>query len=165
MPVSSGGHASECAMWMLRALNRLMDDMMKDSFIKSVASTVWSVIATMLGGVATLATVLFILWACDFFLGFLRAWKSGNINGQKMLSGGLKAIFYTLSVLVMAGVEQALKQYHITLPVRDFYLAFLCIHEALSCMDHLAVFGVPFPEHLRERLKGYHDNLFNEKKQ
>ena len=67
-----------------------------------------------------------------------------------------------VAVLVMAAVEHAVRQSGVPFPVRDFFIAFLCVNEALSCMEHLAFFGVPFPHKLRGRLRKYRDAIFNE---
>ena len=32
-------------------------------------------------------------------------------------------------------------------------------------MEHLAFFGVPFPDRLREKLRNYRDDILNEKKE
>lgn len=89
---------------------------------------------------------------------FCRAWVLNRISGRKMRAGAGKMFFYAVAV------EHAVRQSGIPFPVRDFFLAFLCINEALSCMEHLAFFGVPFPRRLRERLRKYRDAIFNEEK-
>ena len=109
-----------------------------------------------------LVVILFLLLCCDFLLGFCRAWVLDRISGRKMRAGVCKMFFYFVAVLVMAAVEHAVRQSGVPFPVRDFFIAFLCINEALSCMEHLAFFGVPFPHKLRGRLRKYRDAIFNE---
>ena len=140
------------------------DRLMQDIPFKLLVSSFGSIFSSMLGGVATLVVVLFLLLCCDFLLGFCRAWVLNRISGRKMRSGAGKMFFYAVAVIVMAAVEHAVRQSGIPFPVRDFFLAFLCINEALSCMEHLAFFGVPFPRRLRERLRKYRDSIFNEEK-
>ena len=47
---------------------------MQDIPFKLLISSFGSILSSMLGGVATLVVVLFLLLACDFLLGFCRAW-------------------------------------------------------------------------------------------
>lgn len=135
---------------------------MQDIPFNLLISSFGSILSSMLGGVATLVVVLFLLLACDFLLGFCRAWVLDRISGRKMRAGAGKMFFYAVAVLVMAAVEHAVRQSGVPFPVRDFFIAFLCINEALSCMEHLAFFGVPFPRKLRGRLRKYRDAIFNE---
>ena len=138
------------------------DKLMMDVPFKMTASLFGSVVASMLGGVSALVVILFLLLCCDFLLGFCRAWVLDRISGRKMRAGVCKMFFYFVAVLVMAAVEHAVRQSGVPFPVRDFFIAFLCINEALSCMEHLAFFGVPFPHKLRGRLRKYRDAIFNE---
>ena len=147
------------------------DKLMLDVPFKLTASLFGSVVASMLGGISALVVILFLLLCCDFLLGFCRAWVLDRISGRKMRAGVGKMFFYAVAVFVMAAVEHAVRQSAATqlvrqsgvpFPVRDFFIAFLCINEALSCMEHLAFFGVPFPRKLRGRLRKYRDAIFNE---
>ena len=135
---------------------------MQDIPFKLLISSFGSILSSMLGGVATLVVVLFLLLACDFLLGFCRAWVLDRISGRKMRAGAGKMFFYAVAVLVMAAVEHAVRQSGVPFPVRDFFIAFLCINEAWSCMEHLVFFGVLFPRKLRGRLRKYRDAIFNE---
>ena len=150
---------------MLDTLTRILDELMRESIFKAVFSAIGSVVASMLGGVSTLVIVLFMLLCVDFILGFIRAWKGNAVNGGKMRAGAYKMIFYAFAVFVVAAVEHAVRSCGVPFPVRDFFLAFLCVNEALSCMEHLAFFGVPFPTRLREKLRNYRDGILNDKKE
>lgn len=148
-------------MW-AETLSGYWNQLMQDVFFKSIASTIGAVVAGMFGGVAALVTVLFLLLCCDFLLGFWRAWRRHCVSARKARAGVMKMFFYAIAVFVMAAVEHAVRNCGAPLPVRDVFLAFLCVNEALSCLDHLAFFGVPVPARIRERLRSYREKILGE---
>ena len=148
-------------MW-LQTLAAYWNEMMQDILFKGLCSTICAVVAGMFGGVAALMTVLFLLLCCDFLLGFWRAWRCHCVSARKARAGALKMVFYAIAVFVMAAVEHAVRNCGAPLPVRDVFLAFLCVNEGLSCLDHLSFFGVPVPARIRDRLRSYREKILGE---
>ncbi|ADP87165.1 phage holin family protein [Nitratidesulfovibrio vulgaris] len=132
--------------------------------VKASIGTCAAFVGTLLGGVGMMISLLFLLLVIDFALGFCRAWRAGRVSSSKLRGGGLKFVFYFLSIVVMAAVQAATSQSTgMTIPLRDVFVAYLCVNEGLSCLEHLSYFGVPVPEKIRERLRAYRDNLCTSK--
>lgn len=128
--------------------------------MKASLGTCAAFLGALLGGVGMLVALLFLLLVIDFVLGFFRACRAGRVSSVKMRGGAFKFGFYFLSVVVMAAVQAAMNQsLAIHIPLRDVFVAYLCINEGLSCLEHLSAFGVPVPEKIRERLRAYRDNI------
>lgn len=73
-----------------------------------------------------------------------------------------KIVLYAVAVFVVAAVEHAFRASGVPLPIRNFFVAFLCANEGLSCLDHLSFFGVPVPSGIRARLRSYRDKILKD---
>lgn len=124
--------------------------------LKGVSALAGAAIAAVLGGSVPLVSALVALLVLDFVLGFKRAWQLGRFSRHKAKAGIFKIVLYMITVLVMGLTEFSLGN---ILPIRDLMISYLCVTEALSCIEHLSFFGVPIPQALRERLKNYRDCL------
>lgn len=128
-------------------------ELLENFSAKAALSGIFGFAGTLVGGAAPLINALFVLMLLDFVLGFWRAVRLHAVSGSKLKAGALKFVFYALSVVVMAGVDFALIRAGLMrLPLRDLYIAYLCITEGLSALEHLAWFGVPVPPRIRETL-------------
>jgi toxin secretion/phage lysis holin len=117
-------------------------------------------IGALMGGTGAAVNVLVMLMTVDFVLGFWRACRLQAVSASKLKAGCLKYVFYGLSIIVMAGVDFVVGQnVPVKLPLRDLFVAYLCISEGLSALEHLAFFGVPVPSKLRSALREYRDTI------
>jgi toxin secretion/phage lysis holin len=109
---------------------------------------------------------LFYLMVADFILGFSRAWKNGTPNRRKFYKGIGKFLFYGVSVALLVFVDRSLsvafKADYLPYELQDFYIAYLCIGEFVSCAGHLAFFGMPFPASFLRRLEQYRQRIEGE---
>ena len=124
--------------------------------VKGVSALASTAAAAVFGGSVPLVSALVALWVLDFVLGFRRAWQLGRLSGHKFRAGLFKIVLYMITILVMGITEFSLGN---ILPIRDLMISYLCVTEALSCIEHLSFFGVPIPQALRERLTNYRDCL------
>jgi toxin secretion/phage lysis holin len=99
----------------------------------------------------------------DFALGFSRAWKTNSISSRKLHKGACKFLFVWISVALLVFVDRAIsvafKADYLPYELQDFYIAYLCIGEFLSCAGHLAFFGVRFPASFLARLEQYRAHI------
>lgn len=147
----------------VQALTKYTDQLMQDALFKAIVSTVMSVLAAMTKNMAALCVLLALLLCCDFVLGFLEAWKAATLNRRKGDEGAVKIVAYVVAVFVVAAAEHSMRLAGFYIPFRDLFISFLCVNEALSCISHLAFFGVPFPSRLKEKLTLYRENLSEKK--
>lgn len=139
---------------------RLIEGLGDGIAFKSGWAFVFGVVGAALGGVWPLVILLVFLLTVDFILGFARASRTGGWKSSKFAAGWMKYVFYPLAVFVMALAEEAIAQSApFRIPVRDMFVAYLCVNEALSCLEHLSFFGVPVPASIRDRLREYRDTL------
>ncbi|WMW64402.1 phage holin family protein [Nitratidesulfovibrio liaohensis] len=142
------------------SIGRLLESLGDGMQFKSGWALVFGVIGAALGGVWPLVILLVLLLTVDFALGFARASRTGGWKSSKFAAGWMKYVFYVLAVFVMALAEEAIAQSApFRIPVRDLFVGYLCVNEALSCLEHLSFFGVPVPASIRERLREYRDTL------
>lgn len=137
--------------------------------IKSIAAAFGAgVSAIMSGPAAVLVNMLLLLMLLDYLLGFCRAWQKRRINRAKMVRGAVKMLCTPIAVLVIAALDFAMRMvtvewlpegFTLAVPLRDLFLLYLCAHESLSCLEHLAALGVPVPASIRERLANYRENI------
>lgn len=127
--------------------------------IKSIFSVFAACFAAVFGGSIPLVYALTALWALDFALGFKRAWDAGTLSGRKFRAGVMKMLLYVMTVVVMGLAEYSMGAFGSYLPLRNITIAYLCMTEALSCLEHLSFYGVPIPKGVRDRLKSYRDCL------
>lgn len=137
-----------------------LDGLLHEAQFKTGVAACTAFISGLLGGVGFLITLLISLMFTDYVLGFLRAWELGRISRAKMGRGAVKMVASLVAVVVMAALDAALISVTpMHFPVRDVFVAYLCLTEGLSCLEHLAHFGVRIPDPLRDRLRNYRDNI------
>lgn len=136
-------------------------ELLENAMLKGYVAAVCAWLGNMLGGVANVLPFLTMLLVMDFALGFSRAFQIGRISGAKLRAGVWKFLFYFVAVLVVAAVDSALGTAWTVLhiPMAAFFVLYLCVNEAMSCLDHLRFFGVPIPEWLSTRLREYRESI------
>ncbi|MEZ6854986.1 phage holin family protein [Halodesulfovibrio aestuarii] len=127
--------------------------------IKAIFAALGVCVSAVIGGDISLVNALLALWALDFVLGFKRAWDEHRLSIHKARGGVRKVFMYMLTIIVMGLVEYSMGRYSNIFSPRSLTIAFLCVTEGLSCLEHLSHFGVPIPRKLRERLQTYRDGL------
>lgn len=143
----------------MQDLVNYLQEMGSNTDIKSIFSVFAACAAAIFGGSIPLVYALTALWALDFILGFKRAWDAGTISGRKFRAGAMKIVLYVMTVVVMGLAEYSMGSLGAYLPLRNITIAYLCMTEALSCLEHLSFFGVPIPKGVRDRLTTYRDCL------
>ncbi|WP_290925122.1 phage holin family protein [Halodesulfovibrio sp.] len=143
----------------MQDLTNYLQEMGSNMDVKSIFSVFAAGAAAVFGGSVPLVYALTALWALDFILGFKRAWDGKSLSGRKFRAGAMKIVLYVMTVVVMGLAEYSLGALGTFLPLRDITIAYLCMTEALSCIEHLSFFGVPIPKGVRERLRSYRDCL------
>lgn len=127
--------------------------------MKAWFSVFGTCVAAVFGGDLTLLNALIALWALDFILGFKRAWDCESISRLKFRNGLFKIVLYVITIAVMGLAEYSMGTVGTYFSLRNLTISYLCITEAMSCLEHLSFFGVPIPESVRKRLKAYRDCL------
>lgn len=128
--------------------------------LKASLALVASWALQMVGHPDSAAALLFSLLLCDLALGMARAWKTDHFQGQRITRGAFKFFRYWLAVAVFVMADGTIKKALPAMPVSisDTFIAYLAINEALSCVDHLAFFGMPVPDTFLKRLRKYRDH-------
>jgi len=117
-------------------------------------------VSSLLDGVGVLLTLLLLLLVIDYTLGFMRAWQDRCIRRQKMVRGAVKMVTTLVAVIVVAALDRAIAAVTpMHVPMRDFFMVYLCVTEGLSALSHADHLGVRIPSPLRERLRGYRETL------
>lgn len=136
-------------------------ELLENAMFKGALAAMFAWLGGMLGGVGKVLPFLALLLLLDYTLGFARACRIGRISGAKLRAGAWKFFFYFAAVFVVATVDAALGAawtlFH--LPMGAFFVFYLCVNEAMSCLDHLRFFGVPIPEWLSKRLREYRESI------
>ena len=146
------------------------DSIFSDFGFKSCIAFFGACLSLTVGGFDQLFISLIWLIVLDFILGFSRAWRECHISGSKMKHGLMKFILYGATIQISLHMQYTLAYLRpvvlgvdLTLALRDWLIAYLVLNEGLSCLSHLAYFGVPIPTRLIKRLKAYRDCIFHEK--
>ena len=128
--------------------------------LKVILSVLYSWFAYMVGGVDLMVQSMYVLLMLDFVLGFMVAWQSHTISKKKMQLGIVKILTYSMTLIVIHYADIATLSADIAgVWIREIWVWYLAINEALSCLKHLSTFGVPLPKWLIQKLEGYRDNL------
>jgi phage-related holin len=126
---------------------------------KGLLSALIGFFASVLGGVGPLFMAMCLLWSIDFLLGFTRAISECDVDNRKMVRGAGKIVLYCITILVAALFDYVFAQVNpfagIHIPIRDGIVAYLCLTETISCLNHLAALGVRLPAWIATRLAGY----------
>lgn len=128
--------------------------------LKVILSVLYSWLAYLIGGFDTMVQWLYILLILDFLLGFTNAWHTHSISKKKMQLGIVKIISYSITLIVIHYADIATLSADIFwVGIRELWVGYLAVNEALSCIKYLTVFWVPFPKWIIKRLELYRDNL------
>ena len=103
---------------------------------------------------------LYILLVMDFVLGFLHAWNTHTISKKRMQLGIIKIITYSVTLIVINYADISAMWVNFQwVWIRELWVAYLSINEALSCLHHLWKFWVPLPMWLIKKLEWYRESL------
>lgn len=128
--------------------------------LKALLSVVYSWFAYLIGWFDTMVQGLYVLLMLDFILGFGNAWRTHTISKKKMQLWIVKIIAYSVTLIVIHYADVATLSADIFwLGVRELWVGYLAVNEALSCLKYLTEFWVPLPKWLIVRLESYRDNL------
>lgn len=128
--------------------------------IKALLALAWSFILTSVGYPETAVIALLYLFIADFFLGFVRAWKSCNLCGSKIRAGAYKFVAYWASIAIFVQADIILvNAFPFNVSLVNLLIAYLGVNEALSCLAHLQYFGLPVPECFVKQLKKYKEQV------
>ena len=128
--------------------------------IKLALAFLYSWFSYMIGGFDLMVESLYILLVMDFVLGFLRAWNTHTISKKRMQLGIIKIITYSVTLIVINYADISAMWVNFQgVWIRELWVAYLSINEALSCLYHLWKFGVRLPLWLIKKLEWYRDNL------
>lgn len=135
--------------------------LMDHGFLKLLWATALSGVTMLFGRPSPLLVMLLGIMIMDFVLGFAHACRAGTVSGERIKGGMLKIFMYFVGVGVIMIVDNTaghvIQMVHI--PMLDMFVAYLVVHEALSCLNHLSYFGVPIPARVVSYLKDYHVHL------
>ena len=140
-------------------LQHNLTEIVSNADVKALGSVLGTCVSAILGGDLPVFNALIALWALDFVLGFKRAWDCDCLSKKKAKNGFFKLVLYVVTAAVMGLAEYSMGSLGSYLSVRSLTISYLCLTEALSCLEHLSYFGVPIPEVIRNRLKTYRDSL------
>lgn len=128
--------------------------------LKAVLSILYSWFAYLIWWFDTMVQGLYVLLILDFILGFGNAWKNHTISKKKMQLGIVKIIAYSVTLIVIHYADIATFSADIFwVWIREAWVWYLAVNEALSCLKYLWNFWVPLPAWLILRLEWYRDNL------
>lgn len=131
--------------------------------VKGGLAFVWTWMLALAGHPESAAVWLFSLMIMDLALGLGQAWKKGSLKGRRLTRGAFKFFRYWLAVAVFVMADAAIVKAFPGMPVslRDTFIAYLSINEALSCVEKLAFFGMPVPDSFLKRLRHYRDDCLS----
>ena len=137
-----------------------LEELTRMPVLKAALAAVTSFVLTAVGHPESAAKWLLGLMLTDLCLGLMRAWVGEGFRAAKLSKGAKKFFFYWVAVAIFSMTSAALpKQFGMLL--RDGFIGYLAVNEALSCVVHLSFFGFPVPEPFLRRLKGYRDACAN----
>ena len=140
--------------------------LMDGAWFKAVLAAVIGTLSGLLGDSGPLFQLLLNAPALavgyfDYILGSVHAGMQGRLRGWMSIRGMIKNVAYVISVLVVGVMDNAAAHVvdMVHIPFLDIFMGYLVAHESISCLGHLAAFGVPVPPRLLETLKAYHARL------
>lgn len=127
---------------------------------KMFLSVLYSWFAYLVWGIDLMVQSMYALLILDFALWFMVAWQSHTISKKKMQLWIVKILTYSVTLIVIHYADIATLSADIAwVWIREIWVWYLAINEALSCLKHLTSFWVPLPKWLILKLEGYRDNL------
>jgi phage-related holin len=146
---------------MIEALIHDVHELSTSITIKAALAFIWTWISTRVGHPETAAASLFCLLMSDLLMGSIRAWQENRFRGRRLVSGAFKFFRYwiTISIFIVAdeAIVRALPAFDVNLT--NFLIAYLALNELGSCIEHLAYYGMPMPQAVKERLRKYRETL------
>jgi len=141
----------------------MFQDLLGNWAIKLCGSAIFVTALNFVGGRDRPLEGLFSLLCLDFVLGVAHGWRIGRFSKSKIMGGLAKFMLYYLALRCANDLDavfnaQAGLWFHVNF--RGFLIMYLCLHEALSVLQHLHFFGVPLPAKLLKRLRDYRDGAF-----
>jgi toxin secretion/phage lysis holin len=128
--------------------------------VKSALAALASTVCWLIGGWDTLAQALVLLMGLDVLGGLVQAFYEKRLNSSIMRRGLLRKSSYFIAIILSVLVDKALFQ---SVPAtRTLVVSYLCVNEALSVVEHLAVIGVPLPAQLKRSLEKLRKELDDE---
>lgn len=135
--------------------------LMDGAWFKAVLAAVIGTLSGLLGDSGPLFQLLLLILCFDYVLGSVHAGLQGRLRACVAIRGMIKNVAYVISVLVVGVMDNAAAHVvdMVHIPFLDIFMGYLVAHESISCLGHLAAFGVPVPPRLLETLKDYHARL------
>jgi len=134
--------------------------------IKTLVALPASLATWLFGGFGELLLSLILIMVIDFTLGFIRAWREHNVSSHKMMGWVVKFSMYGIGVILANRLDTVLGMCLVDLPVdqlnanlRTFVIAYLCISESISVLEHMGHLGFRVPRIFIKRLQQYRDGL------
>lgn len=126
------------------------------AFITIVVSFFWMLI----WWITIMIKAMFALLILDFILWFIYAWITHNISKKKMQLWIVKLLTYSCTLIVLNFTNLAIMWININwFWIMEFWVSYLAVNEALSCLKHLWNLWVPIPVWIVNKLENYKDNL------
>lgn len=128
--------------------------------LKTFLAFLFGIFWTIIGGFTVMVQAMFILLVLDFILGFIIAWKDWTISKKKMQLGIVKIVAYCLTLIVLNYTNIVIWWINFNwFWILEFWVSYLGINEALSCLKHLWNLWVPIPIWIIKKLENYKENL------
>jgi phage-related holin len=136
------------------------------SSIKAALAFCASWALEMAGHPETAALSLLSLLMADLALGVIRSWRQQTFRGKRLVVGAFKFFRYWVAIALFVTADQALEK---AIPgfdvnLSNFFIAYLSMNELGSCLEHLAYFGLPMPDPMKQRLQKYREVLSGQDK-
>lgn len=137
--------------------------------IKLFLSFIFSCFCISIWWYTQIVEAMYILLVLDFLFWFIYAYINNNISKKKMQLWTIKLVTYSFALIVFNYASIATMDANLFwLWIKELWVWYLAINEALSCLKHLWNLWVPIPLKLIAKLEFYKDSLniddFNNKK-
>ncbi len=137
--------------------------------IKVFGSLVFSMLATLLGGVDDMLILLVALAALDVLTGVVVAVINKKLSSEAMTLGIIKKLMLALVIMLACVMDRVLigftgNQLHfmgMELTIRVVFIVYLCLEEGISLLENFGNIGVPYPRWLKEVLVQISDGVNN----
>lgn len=128
--------------------------------IKIFLSMIFSCFCVVIWWYDKVIEAMYVLLILDFILWFIYAWRNNNISKRKMELWIAKIITYSITLIVINYADIATMSANVYwVWIREFWVWYLAVNEALSCLKHLWNLWVPIPKRIIKKLENYRDNL------
>lgn len=128
--------------------------------LKTLLSIIFSYAVIAIWWYDKMVEAMYVLLFMDFALWFIYAWINNKLSKKKMQLWLVKLMTYSLALIVFNYAQTVTMWANIMgVWIREFWIWYLAINEALSCLKHLWDLWVPIPTWLIAKLENYRDNL------